>query len=183
MHSCLLFTLEIFRSHFQKCSRPRISDEISAERYFKIPHFGSEGTILFLFYFHFILFFKFSFLFFFNFRFFYVCYFFISLFFSSFWVHCPVQPKSGTFLSSFFSSQPYFCTINRLPIIGSKDQSLFIWQPHTPFEQTLIFIFPSLFQIKTKNHQKKITRTIMNTSRTRWANNKSLSKFVRDTDP
>jgi len=42
----VLFAFEFFRSYLKKLSNSVVSDEISAERYFNIPHFWFEGKIL-----------------------------------------------------------------------------------------------------------------------------------------
>ena len=82
---CIL--IFIFITFIRLLKEPRgfvVSDEISAKRYFKIPHFGSEGTILFLFLFYFHCYLSLSFLFFLfiNFCFFiYYCYVFFYYYF------------------------------------------------------------------------------------------------------
>ena len=42
----ILTTFFMFFTYFYSPSKVVVSDEISAERYFKIPHFSFEGTIL-----------------------------------------------------------------------------------------------------------------------------------------
>jgi len=53
--SRLLLASEKLNSSFKEPRSFVVSDEISIERYFKIPHFGSEGTILSLLLFYFII--------------------------------------------------------------------------------------------------------------------------------